>query len=921
MRRSIPFTLGVLLLIAFTPSLSWAQSYGKITGIVVDAETGEPLPGANVLVEGTNLGASTDLDGTYIILRVPPGTYTLSVEYIGYQKMSVTNVQVMTDLTSRVNFRLKPEAIAGEEVVVVAETPIIRKDLTSVEARIQAETIERMPVQDVGDILNLQAGVTRDAAGGIHIRGGRSTEISYMINGISITDDFTRSQSLQIENESVQELQVISGTFNAEYGNAMSGVINIVTKTGSNVFKGNLTAWSGDYYSRDTEVFWNLDQLNPTSIYNLQGYLSGPIIKNKVTFFATARRWYDDGWLYGPYVYSPQGRTQIVNGDTVELRGDSSAVSMNFRSRFSGQFSLEWQIAMPLKYRIDILGSWEKRRNYDHFFRLNPLGDRGDLEKGITLINKLVHQISPKMFYEATLAYKFNTILSRLYESPFDPRYVHPDSLNVGAFQFSRAGTDLTRFERYTRSWIGKFDVTAQVTRRHQVKFGVEYQQDELFYENLTLVPAENERGEQIQPFRPAIRPPSSPVHDRFIRKPVKFSAYIQDKIEYEEMIINVGVRFDLFDANGKIPRDMSDPNIYNPFKLIYIYKDVNGDGVIDLSEQREDNKYSLEERQQFWWRETSIKTQVSPRLGVAYPISEGGVIHFSYGIFQQIPDYSQLYVGDELKVTTATGTQGPFGNPDLNPQRTTMYEIGLKQKLGDVLAVDVTGFYRDIRDWVSTSQPIPTVLGGVSYVRKINRDFANVRGITLTLRRQFRDGYAFSVDYTFQIAEGTNSYPEQEFFSQLGGAEPTKVLTPLDWDQRHTFNSYIFYGGDDWGVSVISRFESGQPYTPEIVTGVRVGRNIVSGLQRNSRTKPNKFTVDLNAFKRIQVLGQEVEFFLQVYNLLDARNPINVYGDTGQPDLTLFQMQAVQADKSWFVRPDFYAPPRRVQVGMKLKL
>ena len=229
----------LLLLIVATwiflgfPAKSMAQSYGKIVGVVVDAETGDPLPGANVYLEGTTLGASTDVDGTYVILRVPPGTYNVVVEYIGYQKMTVQNVKVQTDLTTRVDFKLKPETIKGEEVVVVAEEPVIRKDLTSVESRVQQETIQKIPVQDLGDLLNLQAGVVRDAGGAIHIRGGRSSEISYMVNGISITDDFTRSQALQVENESIQELQVISGTFNAEYGNAMSGIINIVTRTGS----------------------------------------------------------------------------------------------------------------------------------------------------------------------------------------------------------------------------------------------------------------------------------------------------------------------------------------------------------------------------------------------------------------------------------------------------------------------------------------------------------------------------------------------------------------------------------------------------------------------------------------------------------------------------------------------------------------
>ena len=246
-----------------------------------------------------------------------------------------------------------------------------------------------------------------------------------------------------------------------------------------------------------------------------------------------------------------------------------------------------------------------------------------------------------------------------------------------------------------------------------------------------------------------------------------------------------MGLRYDYFDANGKIPYDPEDPNIYNPFKNHNIYKDTDGSGVIELAERTEDNKFTVAEREKFWYNKTSVKSQLSPRLGVAYPITERGVIHFSYGIFQQIPVYSQLYIGDQLKVGKSSATYGPYGNPDLKPERNTMYELGLKQQILTDLAIDVTGFYRDIRNWISTCPPISTVLSGVSYATYNNRDFANVRGITLAVDKKFSNNYAFTVDYTFQIVEGTNSDPTQEFYSQIGGAEPTKILTPMDWDQN----------------------------------------------------------------------------------------------------------------------------------------
>jgi outer membrane receptor protein involved in Fe transport len=631
------------------------------------------------------------------------------------------------------------------------------------------------------------------------------------------------------------------------------------------------------------------------------------------------RRFKNNGWLYGPIAYLPQGRTQVIEGDTMAVYGDSSAVSLNSRDRWSGQASLKLDIANSLKLRIDALGSTEKRRNYNHFWRLNPTGDRGDDEAGISVISKLTHILTKTTFHELTFAYKYNELQSNLYDDSFDSRYVHSDSTNTGALQFVKAGTDLNRFERNSRSLIFKWDLTSQLTRRHQVKTGVEIQYDRVFYQDINLVPKEDENGQQIVPFEPYIEPVFSPRHDKFTRKPYKFAVYIQDKIEYESLIINAGLRFDLFDANGRIAVDPEDPNIYSPFKLQHTYKDLDGDGIISLEEQREDNEYTLEEKEAFWWKETSIKTQLSPRLGVAYPITERGVIHFSYGIFQQLPDYYLLYVEDELKVTSAAGLQGPFGNPDLNPQRTTMYELGLKQQLTENLAIDVTGFYRDIRDWISTSPPIETVLSGVTYSRNINRDFANVRGITLAVDRRFADHFAFNLDYTYQIAEGTNSDPAQEFFAQDQGDEPTRILTPLNWDQRHALNASFFIGAKDWGISLIGRYNSGQPYTPTLVTATRTGQTILAGLRENSRQKPNQFIIDLMAYKDINIGPVDVQLFARVFNLLDSKSPVNVWGDTGEVDFTLQITQAAQADPSWFIRPDYYSEPRRIQIGTKI--
>ena len=904
-----------------------AQTSGKITGKITDATTGEPIPFANVVVEGTNYGAASDFDGVYIIVNVPSGTYSVIASYIGYVKTKTTNVQVLTDLTTNLDFSLTSTAVSlNEEVVVVAQTPLVKKDLTSTESRVTAEEIDDMPLQDLNQLITLQAGVNRDDRGDIHIRGGRSSEVSYLINGISITDDYDRSQSLIVETGSIQELQVISGTFNAEYGNALSGVVNLITKTGGSDFRSNIELWTGDYVSNHKDIFWNINNVTPAANYNMQGSLSGPLLSDKLTYFFTMRRFYDGGYIYGINKYNPEGRAKVVGTDIIPNPGDGSYVSMNSNDRWSGQGTIDWNISDNFSFKVDAFGSMESNRVYNHPYRLNPNGAKGNETKGYSLFGTLTHVLFLNTFQELTLAYKYNKFDSKLYDSPYDPRYVHPDSLNVPGFHFYTAGTNLNRFQRNTKSLILKWDLTSQIDKINLAKIGVEYQQDKLFYENINLVAKTGANGQQVYPFEPYIQGIESPQHDLFERNPVRFSAYIQDKIEFESIIVNVGLRFDLFDPRGKIPIDKEDPNIYNPFKYEHIYHDLNKDGLIGLDEQTDANKFTLAEKEAFWYKETTVKTGLSPRFGVAYPITDRGIIRFSFGIFQQIPEYSQLYLGDQFKLTSTQGLQGyqgaqPFGNNDLKPQRTTIYEIGLQQQISEDLAFDLTAFYRDIRDWVSSSPPIPTFLAGISYSERINRDFANVKGITLAVNKRFTNYFSFGVDYTYQVAEGINSTSDEQFFSQLNGSEPKKTLTPLDWDQTHTLNANLYVGTTDWGVSLISSLHTGQPYTPTRIEGANTGTNVLTGLADNSRRRPTITNIDLELFKNFELSVVDLQLFVKIFNLLDSKNPIIVFGDTGKPDYTLQELTVTNHDKSWFVYPTYYSKPRSVYLGTKISI
>lgn len=233
-----------------------AGTTGKIAGKITDKDTGEPLIGANVMIEGFSWGAATDADGEFYILNIPPGKYTVKAIYIGYTTQINNTVRVQVDLTTRVNFILKSSVVEMSEEVVVTAERIIQKDLTSSEVSIQSDQIEILPVRDVNSLLSMQAGVTRDVGGNLHIRGGRTTEISYMVDGVQVMNAVDRSAGISIDDQSIEELKAITGTFNAEYGQALSGVVNIVTKKGSDKFSINATAYTGDHLSFDDNVYY-----------------------------------------------------------------------------------------------------------------------------------------------------------------------------------------------------------------------------------------------------------------------------------------------------------------------------------------------------------------------------------------------------------------------------------------------------------------------------------------------------------------------------------------------------------------------------------------------------------------------------------------------------------------------------------------
>jgi outer membrane receptor protein involved in Fe transport len=1036
----------MLLLGAFLLSGSgavFAATTGKITGVIKDRGTNAPLVGTNVMVEGTSLGAVTESDGNFAIINCPPGIHTLRVTMMGYKRTIVKEVRVSIDLTTTVDVAMESTVIEGETVNIVSVRPMVRKDMTSSMAVVGADEIRNLPVDNIASVLALKAGVTTEANGTVHIRGGRGGEVAYWVDGVPMTTA-GRSMGISVENTAVQELQVVSGTFNAEYGKAMSGIVNIVTKDGEGKLSGSLTGYVEDYASQD-KLFGNLTgvkivndpasgalkeagvyeyplrSLKPSVPYDIQPVLSGDLFsfndnKNKLSFFANARLRSWQGWEYGRRWFTPLG-----------WPGDSSRVLLNENKSNNVMAKLALRLGANLNLKYQVMFDNGNGTGVNRSFMYTPDAKSHWKSERLTQMFMLNHVLSPKMFYEARFAYytskgtnymKYDnasaysvkvkaysdTANGYMEDEVFDPikeperlkeailadrqlkyfsdascdyqvkvlkdetqgimedvfyrldneadrkaikdaidarrsivyitdpngpmGYVHTDSLGLPAsYSFNLGGyPNLGSGWQYSLNkeayWLGKWDLTLQADRANQVKLGLEAKRTKLFNDEYAIIPLNitspiSGVQEEVRPFVPAIPGDSTINRNTYTRRPMEFSAYVQDKIEVKDLVINIGFRYDYFDANAYIFRDPYDPNIYFPMK----------------AENQAYKSLPVAERRKLMQKKTDPVNAVSPRLGFSFPITDRGIIHFCYGHFFAMPDLSLLYNSPDFKFSQGGGLTA-FGNPTLKPERTVQYEIGLQQQLSATIGFDVTLFYKDIRDWAGSGPKLPTELPSITYSMMENKDYANVRGVTFSLTKRMANHFSANADYTFQYAEGTYTNPYDAFTALQNNADRRISLIPMGYDQRHTLTANVNYSHDfgigPFSVTILGQYHTGNPYTPTYRTGESTGSSAAGSIPENSQYTPNIRNLDLYINQMFKAGSLRVGVFAKVYNLLDTRNVYGVYSDTGSPYYTTNpDISTLTYDPAASTRVGtaeeaiknigFFSGPRRIQVGMTI--
>ncbi len=899
MKKRILFLLFLIATIVAS-SIVLAGTTGKISGKIVDKQTGEVIPGVNITVVGVmqnghvapmkGVGAISDIYGQYVILNIPPGEYSVEASMFGYKKMRVDQVHVQVDRTNWLNYKLESTDVLLDEVVIIADRRMVVKDQTSASAKVSSEDIKALPVQNYQDILQLQAGVTVDNNGNLHVRGGRTSEIKYYIDGIEVTNPIRQGEGMPVENNSIQELEVISGTFNAEYGQALSAVVNIVTKEGSNRYSGSFSAYGGDFFTNNS-AFWGLNQHEIRQKY-LEASFGGPLPGlNDVKFFISGRLADEKNPYYGRRVYNIYDFSSISSSDTslwhIERTGDGSLVPMGPSKSisFNGKLSIPLPFSMKAIYAIT--GGQSEFKIFDNTQRYNPDYEPTYYRRDYDHRLRLEHTLGSNLFYTFNLSYATTSRKSYVFSDPMDPRYAAAYARPaLGINIYSTGGVDDGRTNDDSKTFAARFDLTSQVNFTHLIKIGAEYRTYDLSQEFYHLIIDPNTYGDML----PHI-PPLDKTEDNYYynRRPYEAAAYVQDKIEINDLIVNLGLRFDYFNANSVMPKDFKDP-------------------ANDIFPRSYDSAYT----------KVNAKYKLSPRLGFAFPLTERGVIHASYGEFFQIPALPNLFQNPNFKIRAGSFVSF-IGNADLEPQRSSMYELGLQQQLMDNLRIDVTAFYRDERNLLGT-RLYQTYDASKSYGRYFNVDYGGVQGLTLSLElfRSGQNGVSGTFDYTYQSAKGNGSDPQQAFFDARNKDESAKMLVPLDWDIRHNIAATLNITSGDWGASFIATFRTGYPRTPTLISNP--GAQIIE--LRNGDRGFSTYNVNMNVYRNIDLYGMRIQLFARVDNLLDY------YTDESVPHPDPINVNAFVINNLYLLNsyyefannPGNYPTPRRIMIGARLE-
>jgi outer membrane receptor protein involved in Fe transport len=942
--------LGVALSVLLAVSALWAANTGKIAGSVVDVATKEPIPGAAVQVVGTTAGAATDINGEYFILNLPVGRYDLKVSCVGYETQNITGVDVLADQTYALDLALKETVLQGQEVTVVAERDVVKRDVPATVRSVTSAEMTQLPVTTYRDALARTAGVVGQA-NNLHIRGGRNDEILFLVDGMVVKDPQFATRSLDVTQDAIGEMQVLTAGFSAEYGEAQSAVVNLVVREGDPEYHGRVQ------HSMDFQGVKHYQDYDLT-----EGALSGPEpitqkllprlglrIPGAMTFYAAGTAWGRNTNDHGVWMETDRWyRHQITDLFDLDVRKNEAYVNSNLKLTYSPdpkyKFSLAWNQSEswlnPFSFRLSrrfpddytleeqsiaihnlaaIQGFLTNASDFPNLFNvdddhdgrtdeeaLNWQDDDGDgrIDEDLQPYEyngndhvrldrvrdqqfalTFNHNVNPKTFYTIR-ASAYSAQRTRAgenkpasayglasepfidlpdangdYNQHYDAGEPFTDLDGDGMYDFNNpnnaypavngwaiAGDGLAGLTgQLVPSWALyesqtftlRADLTSQVTPRHMLKGGLEYNYYNTASEERPY-PTINNRGTGI-------------YTDVYRFYPGWGAAYLQDKMEYRDITVNAGLRVDYWKIGGS--------SVYHP-----VAEQPNMQNYVD---------YRPPDRSGDWY--------LSPRLGIAYSVTENDVFHFNYGYFYERGQQDYYFTGvNQLQ----TGGTPIIGNPGLEPMKTIAYELGVRHQFAGDFLLDMSTYYKDIQNWINTAAQnqlywdlYRQLIVGSNAAIYYNADFASVRGFEFNLSKDYGSHLSGRVTYTLAWATGKNSYDIRSDVTRQNYVEPRREA-PLAWDRRHQIVLNLGYHApvegrafttkwlqSGWTVNVLSQALSGLPYTPTYANGTNV-----SG-QEFARRSPWSYTTDLNISRAFRAAKLTWRVLLEVRNLFDAQN------------------------------------------------
>jgi outer membrane receptor protein involved in Fe transport len=886
----LPSILLPLFLLCVFAGPPGAQETGKIAGTIVDDETGEPLPFANVVVVGTGRGAMSQSDGSFVILGVEPGVHEIKVSYIGYLDASI-QVAVAEDRTVEASFRLLPTVVEEVETIEVrAERPLVEVEKTSTIRSFTAEEIGELTIEPTLDsVIEQQPGVTKDR-GRLHIRGGRTDETILIVDGIRMKDVLSgTSESGNISARSVAEVDIITGGFDAKYGEALSGVIETRLKDGTDSWHGSVhyeTDHLIDDINTDIVQFqvsgpnYLLDGLRrafgmrgdaPTFFLDVSSELSDthlPSIgdmKGGALDSSYEESLLGNGFKYGRFFYPRASNAWRLLFKTAWKTGahDKLSLTVTKALRFDegfgdvdigdidrNSFSYPWAYSpMP--------GVFEGR--LDHYYTFTRDQNSGSLTWQHTYGLKTIQTLRLTRFFSSThrdVAGQHWTDYDRSQDRDFPPESDTPYFLDYGDASSYR--------DSYVETW-GLGGDWAWTPGRHKLEWGFNGQYEDVQFLTLdaSTVVCESDTN---------CSKPLGDEFDLFHVFPNTGAFYVQDAMEYEGFIARVGLRYDYWFPGEQVER---------------LVEEANRPTITQgLRREFQNDTHGIFGRR--------FKGRISPRVGVSYPISLRDHIFFHYGHFTQRPAYFFVYAKSGSQSSEAFPR---IGNPNLNPEVSVQYELGMGHQFSSAMAVKLTLFNKDIYDYpTSTTITIPErTTGRSNFFIYRNLDYARTRGFEVELKKRRTGFWSGSASYTFSTSKGKSSDPNTLSAVQESGGDARETELEeisLWWNRPHKFTtSFNFNVFEEetpprWlgiplprDVSLNAYFlvRSGRAYTPQTAEGQRAG-------PQYSKNGPYDSSLNFTLTKGFRAGGTRWEVFLQGWNVLDHETAISFDPATGQP-------------------------------------